>query len=51
MPDSYRGRKFDEARVKVLPGQYAEMLVQQLAPLKVSVKEVTDDIVCLGDCF
>lgn len=51
MQDSHRGREFDEARVEVLPGQYAEVLVQQLAPLKVSVKEVTDHILCLCNCF
>ena len=48
---THRGRHFYEARVKVFACQNAEVLVKQLASLKVSMEEVTYYIVCLGDCL
>lgn len=47
----YRCRDFDEACVKILSGQYGQVLIQQLASLKVSVKEMANNIFCLCDCF
>ena len=47
----YRCRNLNKACVKVLAGQYAQMLIQQLASLKISVEEMANYIFCLCDCF